>query len=79
MLGDFVRRLVNLLHEHRCYASEKLRELSLNQGNCASALIQGVHYYGDCRDSTGLLHQRVGPYGVIKFCLISVTATFSMA
>jgi len=33
-------------------------------GNCASALIQGVHYYGDCSDSTGLLHQRVGPYGV---------------
>jgi len=34
-------------------------------GNCASALIQGVHYYNDdCKDPTGLLHRSIGPYEV---------------
>jgi len=34
-------------------------------GNCASALIQGVHYYNDvCKDPTGLLHRSIGPFDV---------------
>jgi len=38
-------------------------------GNCASALIQGVHYYSNEEDDTGLLHRSIGPYDVgdIKF------------
>jgi myo-inositol-1-phosphate synthase len=35
-------------------------------GNCASALVQGVHYYSHngCKNDTGLLHRSIGPYGV---------------
>ena len=33
-------------------------------GNCASSLIQGIHYYGDkdASDSTGLMHEVLGDY-----------------
>jgi len=34
-------------------------------GNCASALIQGIHYYrkGDLQAAVGLMHHRIGGYG----------------
>lgn len=31
-------------------------------GNCASALIQGLHYYRDGRPTIGLLHEEIGGY-----------------
>jgi len=41
-------------------------------GNCASALIQGVHYYkGGCEDQTGLLHRSIGPYNVSDIEFVS--------
>src|SRR4051794_38497716 len=36
-------------------------------GNCASSLVQGVHYYADARPGTrvpGLMHVRFGEYHV---------------
>jgi len=33
-------------------------------GNCCSALVQGTHYYENCRDPTGLIHEKVGGYSV---------------
>ena len=33
-------------------------------GNCASSLVQGVHYYADGRNGTrGLIHEEIGGYG----------------
>ena len=34
-------------------------------GNCASSLIQGIHYYSDPANGTrGLQHPQIGPYRV---------------
>ena len=45
---------------------KKIRVALAGVGNCASALVQGVHYYsyGGCKDYTGLLHRSIGPYEV---------------
>lgn len=36
----------------------------LGTGNCASSLVQGIHYYKEMRseDGVGLMHQFIGPY-----------------
>jgi myo-inositol-1-phosphate synthase len=47
-------------------------------GNCASSLIQGIHYYTPerCREGvTGLMHKRIGDY---LPCDISVVAAFDV-
>ncbi|MCX7816539.1 MAG: inositol-3-phosphate synthase [Syntrophales bacterium] len=31
-------------------------------GNCASSLIQGIHYYADKKDAIGLMHYSIGGY-----------------
>jgi myo-inositol-1-phosphate synthase len=42
----------------------KIRVAVVGIGNCASALVQGVHYYGDPdRDCAGLIHRAIGGYG----------------
>jgi len=33
-------------------------------GNCASALVQGIHHYSDKKDSVGLMHPTLGGYTV---------------
>ncbi|MGQ9514723.1 MAG: inositol-3-phosphate synthase [Thermoproteota archaeon] len=48
----------------------KVRVAIAGVGNCASALVQGVKYYSEAlHGNFGLLHKKVGPYGVgdIKF------------
>ncbi|MCS7143277.1 MAG: inositol-3-phosphate synthase [Aigarchaeota archaeon] len=45
----------------------KIRVAIVGVGNCASALVQGVHYYKDAVDDElvpGLMHVRLGPYHV---------------
>ncbi len=43
---------------------EKIRTAVVGVGNCASALVQGVHYYADPERGTGgLMHDRIGGYG----------------
>lgn len=45
----------------------KLRVAIIGVGNCASALVQGVHYYRDTDENEfvpGLMHVRLGPYHV---------------
>ena len=42
----------------------KIRVALVGIGNCASSLVQGVHYYSDAsRGSHGLIHADVGGYG----------------
>jgi myo-inositol-1-phosphate synthase len=42
----------------------KIRVALIGVGNCASSLVQGVHYYADPdRGSGGLIHERIGGYG----------------
>jgi myo-inositol-1-phosphate synthase len=40
----------------------ELRIAIAGVGNCASALVQGLHYYRDGRPPIGLLHQELGGY-----------------
>jgi myo-inositol-1-phosphate synthase len=47
--------------------SEKIRVAIVGVGNCASSLIQGVHFYADAQDDDfvpGLMHVRLGDYHV---------------
>ena len=46
----------------------KVRIALVGVGNCASSLVQGIHYYGDASGDrsegpTGLMHERIGGYG----------------
>ncbi len=42
----------------------KIRTALIGVGNCASSLVQGVHYYADpSRGTRGLMHDRIGEYG----------------
>jgi myo-inositol-1-phosphate synthase len=42
----------------------KIRIAIAGVGNCASSLVQGIHYYGAGADTTGLLHPDLGGYRV---------------
>lgn len=45
----------------------KVKVAIIGVGNCASALVQGVHYYRDSDDDDfvpGLMHVRLGPYHI---------------
>ncbi len=45
----------------------KIRVAIIGVGNCASSLVQGVHFYKDAPDDSfvpGLMHTRLGPYHV---------------
>jgi myo-inositol-1-phosphate synthase len=55
-------------------AGEKVRVAIIGVGNCASSLVQGVHFYRNASDDEiipGLMHTRLGPYHVkdIEFTL----------
>ena len=62
-------------------ANKKVRVAIIGVGNCASSLVQGVHYYRDAKDTDtvpGLMHVNLGGYHVndIEFTLgIDVNAT----
>jgi len=45
-------------------AMREIRLAIVGVGNCASALVQGLHYYRDGRAPIGLLHEVLGGYGV---------------
>lgn len=43
---------------------KKIKVALIGAGNCASSLVQGVHYYADpARETRGLMHDRIGGYG----------------
>ena len=55
-------------------ASKKVRVAIIGVGNCASSLVQGVHYYRDAKETDtvpGLMHVNLGGYHVsdIEFTL----------
>ena len=57
---------------------KKIRVALIGVGNCASALVQGVHFYRDAADDAfipGLMHPRLGPYHVRD---IEFTAAFEI-
>jgi myo-inositol-1-phosphate synthase len=61
----------------------KIRVAIAGLGNCASALIQGVHYYRNEKPDTrvpGLMHVKFGDYHVkdIEFFLQIVLPSFLM-
>ena len=48
-------------------AGKKVRVAIIGVGNCASALVQGVHYYRNAADDQfipGLMHARLGGYHI---------------
>ncbi len=56
----------------------KIRVAIIGVGNCASALVQGVHFYREAPDDAfipGLMHPRLGPYHVRD---IEFTAAFDI-
>jgi len=56
----------------------KIRVAIIGIGNCASALVQGVHFYRDAPEDAfipGLMHARLGPYHVRD---IEFTAAFDV-
>jgi myo-inositol-1-phosphate synthase len=56
----------------------KVRVAIIGAGNCASSLVQGVHYYRNARDTDrvpGLMHVRLGGYHVSD---IEFTAAFDI-
>ena len=62
-------------------ASKKVRVAIIGVGNCASSLVQGVHYYRDAKNSDtvpGLMHVNLGGYHIsdIEFTIgIDINAT----
>jgi myo-inositol-1-phosphate synthase len=60
------------------YQSEKVRVAIIGVGNCASAFVQGVHYYADAKPGEqvpGLMHVDLGGYHVRD---IEFTAAFDI-
>jgi myo-inositol-1-phosphate synthase len=60
------------------YQHEKVRVAIVGVGNCASAFVQGVHYYRDAdqtRDVPGLMHVDLGGYHISD---IEFTAAFDI-
>ncbi|HEY2768595.1 MAG TPA: inositol-3-phosphate synthase, partial [Solirubrobacteraceae bacterium] len=60
------------------YGSEKVRVAIIGVGNCASAFVQGVHYYADADPAQrvpGLMHVDLGGYHVRD---IEFTAAFDI-
>ncbi|MCP4359966.1 MAG: inositol-3-phosphate synthase [Chloroflexi bacterium] len=58
--------------------NKKVRVALIGVGNCANALIQGIHYYKDAPDDAeipGLMHATVGGYHVRD---IEITAAFDV-
>ncbi len=56
-----------------------IRVAMIGVGNCASALVQGVHFYREADEDTfvpGLMHPRLGPYHIAD---IEFTAAFDVA
>ena len=62
-------------------ASKKVRVAIIGVGNCASSLVQGVHYYRNAKEADsvpGLMHVKLGGYHIndIEFTLgIDINAT----
>jgi myo-inositol-1-phosphate synthase len=62
-------------------ASKKVRVAIIGVGNCASSLVQGVHYYRNAKETDtvpGLMHVKLGEYHIndIEFTLgIDINAT----
>jgi len=62
-------------------ASKKVRVAIIGVGNCASSLVQGVHYYRNAKETDtvpGLMHAKLGGYHIndIEFTLgIDINAT----
>jgi myo-inositol-1-phosphate synthase len=55
-------------------ATKKVRVAIIGVGNCASSLVQGIHFYKDAEDDTlvpGIMHTRLGAYHIrdIEFTL----------
>ena len=65
---------MNMIKEIR---SDKIRVAIIGMGNCASSLIQGIHYYADkpFDECSGVLHEKIGPYTVSD---INVVAAFDI-
>ncbi|MBP7356367.1 MAG: inositol-3-phosphate synthase, partial [Longilinea sp.] len=48
-------------------ADKKVRVAIIGVGNCASSLVQGVHFYGNAADTDrvpGLMHVNLGGYHI---------------
>ncbi len=59
-------------------SQQKVRVAIIGVGNCASSLVQGVHFYKDAAEEAfvpGLMHVRLGPYHVRD---IEFTAAFDV-
>jgi myo-inositol-1-phosphate synthase len=55
--------------------SRKIRIGIVGIGNCASSLVQGIHFYQSDQDIIGLMHWQIGGY---RPCDIEVTAAFDV-
>src|ERR1700727_2386316 len=56
-------------------AMSKIRIAIAGIGNCASSLIQGIHYYGQQDDTTGLMHAEIGGWRIED---VEVVAAFDI-
>ncbi len=71
-------QLDNSVQQARPKNSKKVRVAIIGVGNCASSLIQGVHYYRNAKDTDrvpGLMHVRLGGYHISD---IEFTAAFDI-
>src|SRR5882672_37398 len=67
------RRLLDMSQQDR-----KIRVAIVGVGNCASSLVQGIHYYRDAKDDAfvpGVMHVRFGGYHIRD---IEVVAAFDV-
>jgi len=55
----------------------KIKVAVVGMGNCASSLLQGIHYYGDAKadEAVGLMHWDIGGY---RPCDIEIVAAFDI-
>jgi myo-inositol-1-phosphate synthase len=63
--------------EHEVKSNKKMRIAIVGVGNCASSLVQGIHYYADKdpAEAIGLMHWEIGGYAP---CDIEVAAAFDI-
>jgi myo-inositol-1-phosphate synthase len=58
---------------YRNIQTDKIRVAIVGLENCASSLIQGIHYYSNrpAEVCIGVLHYHVGPYGIADIIVVA--------
>ena len=54
---------------------EKIKVAVIGMGNCASSLVQGIHYYAGANHARGLIHEHIGGYSASDMDVVMAVDT----